>query len=482
MLWPRYTPANSKGHLTAILKPYMPARVWVGSRFDDSDPLSIGWSQLTPTTECLQPSFAAFRTGLDVATTNKPVSPIVTTNPSEILTAASRFSSEDFVVGAALGPDSNGSFDYLLATWSNLGKRGRPTKLVIFGAQDGQQLATKGAIEELRPDIQWVPYGSSTRDWLQACDVLVSLQDGVPLLILQAMASRIPIITTAVRVPEALRDQRTVIFVRDGDEKALQEALLELSEQSKQEPGLGLGSEEIIAKYYSDTYLWRENGSHGASRDVPRGRALVKKALFSAVPGRQLLVHGHRNRAQIALTIDDGPDPVHTPRILDIFRDYAVKATFFVVGGAAEQYPEIVQRIKKEGHDVGSHSYSHPYFHRLSWSGAIREIRMSGWVLDRILGEKCRLFRPPHGKLSLRSLIPAWAVGQQVVMWNVDLKDYCAAPGEVEAKLDQTSFASGDIILYHGINAPALRALPRVIEAALAKGREAVTVSELIRQ
>jgi peptidoglycan/xylan/chitin deacetylase (PgdA/CDA1 family) len=106
---------------------------------------------------------------------------------------------------------------------------------------------------------------------------------------------------------------------------------------------------------------------------------------------------------------------------------------------------------------------------------------MTRWVLDRILGEKCKLFRPPYGKLSLRSLIPAWAAGQHVVMWNIDLKDYRASTGDVEAQLDRTPFSSGDIILYHGINEAALKALPCVIKAALDKGREAVTISELIR-
>ena len=107
---------------------------------------------------------------------------------------------------------------------------------------------------------------------------------------------------------------------------------------------------------------------------------------------------------------------------------------------------------------------------------------MTRWVLDRILGEECKLFRPPHGKLSLRSLIPAWTAGQSVVMWNVDLKDYRASTGQVEAQLDRTSLSSGDIILYHGINQAALAALPRVIKAALDKGRKPVTISELIRQ
>ncbi len=309
-------------------------------------------------------------------------------------------------------------------------------------------------------DIQWVPDELTTPDSLQGCDVLVSLQDGVPLSVLRAMSSRIPIITTAVRVPEALRNQPTVRLIRHGDKEGLQDALQQLSELPKRKPALGLAPEENIAKHYSDTYLWRENGSPSANGHIPKAHALIKKALFSAVPNRQLLEHGNRNRAQIAITIDDGPDPVHTPRMLDIFRDHAVKATFFVVGGAAEQYPELVLRMKNEGHEVGSHSYSHPYFHKLSWAGAIREIGMTRWVLNRILGEKCKLFRPPHGKLSLRSLIPAWAAGQQVVMWNVDLKDYRASTGEVEAQLDRTSFSSGDIILYHGISEPALKALP----------------------
>jgi peptidoglycan-N-acetylglucosamine deacetylase len=413
----------------------------------------------------------------------KPVLPNATTNPAVIPTTESRCRSRDFLVGVALGAAPHASFDHLLAACSSLRKTGRRIKLVIFGLQDGRQLANQRAIAEPCSDLQWAPHHESgTRDLLQACDVLVSLQDGVPLLVLRAASSGIPVITTAVRVPEAIRNQRTVKLLRHGADNGLEEALLRLYEQPKRMPIPGLVSLGGIAKYYSDTYLWSVPGSPSANGDIARGRALIKKVLFGVLPSRRLLGHGSRDHTEIALTVDDGPDPVYTPRILDIFRDHAVRATFFVVGGAAEQYPEIVRRMKKEGHDVGSHSYSHPYFHRLSWSGAIREIGMTGWVLDRLLGEKCKLFRPPHGKLSLRSLIPAWAAGQQVVMWNVDLKDYRASPGEVEARLDRTVFAAGDIILYHGTSEPALKALPRVIEAALGKNRKCVTISELTEQ
>jgi len=210
-------------------------------------------------------------------------------------------------------------------------------------------------------------------------------------------------------------------------------------------------------------------------------RWLLKEALFRAASGPLLFRRGKPVRDQIALTIDDGPDSRYTPQILDIFRRYGVRATFFVVVECAEQYPDIIRRMANEGHEVGNHSYSHPYFHRLSWKAATEEIKSTCSILDRVLGRKCRLFRPPFGKLSTRSLIPAWLANQHVVMWSVDLKDYRATTAEVERQLQRTPLCSGDIVLYHGTGEASLQALPRVIEAALAKGREAVTISDLMR-
>jgi glycosyltransferase involved in cell wall biosynthesis len=150
------------------------------------------------------------------------VLPLVTTNPSETASTELRETTEEFVVGGALGPDSNGSLDHLLASVANLRKTGRRAKLVVFAAPGVRPLATKAAAEELRPDVRWAQDDLSARDLLQKCNVLVSLQDGVPLLVLRAMASRVPIITTAVRIPEALRNQRTATFIHHVDKDELQ--------------------------------------------------------------------------------------------------------------------------------------------------------------------------------------------------------------------------------------------------------------------
>ena len=68
---------------------------------------------------------------------------------------------------------------------------------------------------------------------------------------------------------------------------------------------------------------------------------------------------GSRVDKAVALTFDDGPDPIHTPRILDILAENNIKATFFLIGSKIETYPELVKRIYKEGHIIGNHTFSH---------------------------------------------------------------------------------------------------------------------------
>ena len=112
----------------------------------------------------------------------------------------------------------------------------------------------------------------------------------------------------------------------------------------------------------------------------------------------------------------------------------------------------------------------------------MREIAVSRSVLENLTGQACRLFRPPFGKLSLRTLLPAWLHKQRVIMWTVDLKDYLAKdPAEIESRIRDHRFVNGDIILYHGLNQASLAALSSVIEAAAAGGRKGVPVSYLMR-
>jgi nucleoside-diphosphate-sugar epimerase len=122
----------SKGQLPAILTPYKAASLWGGNRFDNSKLLSIGWKQLVPTTEGLQKSFMAFRTDLDIPRIKKPAPPAVTANPAEAFPVGSRRRSAEFLVGVALGPNSNGAFNHLISKFSNLARQaGLPSWLSL---------------------------------------------------------------------------------------------------------------------------------------------------------------------------------------------------------------------------------------------------------------------------------------------------------------------------------------------------------------
>lgn len=119
----------------------------------------------------------------------------------------------------------------------------------------------------------------------------------------------------------------------------------------------------------------------------------------------------------VYLTFDDGPLPMSTPFILDTLREYGVKATFFMVGDNVRRYPELLQRIKDEGHQVGNHTYNH--------LGAFRH-----WIITYVIDVhkaneliRAKYFRPPHGWM--RHSIYWWLHHEhKIIMWDVVTRDY----------------------------------------------------------
>lgn len=199
-------------------------------------------------------------------------------------------------------------------------------------------------------------------------------------------------------------------------------------------------------------------------------------------PRNQWLVN-NRSRVDgpgcVALTFDDGPNPVDTPKLLDILRDKNVKATFFVVGKRADQYPEIVRRAWAEGHLIANHTWSHPHlFCFLTPSRLRSEIERGAESVRRICGYRPRLFRSPVGMRHplLRPYLRA--AGLEYVSWTIRTRDTLTANSEVLARRILNQAASGDIILLHdhlprGADVM-LETLPRVIDELRQRGFEFV--------
>jgi peptidoglycan-N-acetylglucosamine deacetylase len=129
----------------------------------------------------------------------------------------------------------------------------------------------------------------------------------------------------------------------------------------------------------------------------------------------------------VALTFDDGPS-IYTRRILAVLRRMNARATFFVIGRLADEYPGIVRRELAVGMEVASHSYSHPYrppFDRQPHEVILEEIRRGKDVLTALAGTPT-LFRPPGGSFSPYVVEAAGSYGQRVVLWSVDPTDWKA--------------------------------------------------------
>ncbi len=127
---------------------------------------------------------------------------------------------------------------------------------------------------------------------------------------------------------------------------------------------------------------------------------------------------------QLALTFDDGPNPVATPRLLEILARHNARATFFLIGEHVRQQPALARQIAAAGHVIGNHTQTHPWLPRHGNTFIREEIAAGKRTLEDTLGQAVTLFRPPHGARRPAVLTAARALGMQTIMWNLILGDW----------------------------------------------------------
>lgn len=183
----------------------------------------------------------------------------------------------------------------------------------------------------------------------------------------------------------------------------------------------------------------------------------------------------------IAMTFDDGPHPKLTPKLLDMLKERGIKATFFVVGQNAEEYPDIMRRIVAEGHEVGNHSWSHPALTRLGSEGVRSQIERTNAAIEKATGKPPTLIRPPYGATTARlDKVFADTFGLTVVIWSVDPLDWKYRNSARVTQKILEGASPGGIILAHDIHATTVAAMPATLDALKERGYKFATVSELI--
>lgn len=196
-----------------------------------------------------------------------------------------------------------------------------------------------------------------------------------------------------------------------------------------------------------------------------------------------LLREGWRGRRELALTFDDGPDPIATPAVLDALREVGARATFFVIAGRAEAHPHLIARMLAEGHEVAAHAGKHVHaWIRTPWGGFLDVL----WAVRRVAavtGQPVRYHRPPHGAYTLATVLGQRAVGVRGVHWSVTGQDWRPdlTPEQVKGRLLLRA-GPGSIVVLHDAGPGAANTvpmLPGLLRELEVRGYAFKTVSEL---
>lgn len=200
--------------------------------------------------------------------------------------------------------------------------------------------------------------------------------------------------------------------------------------------------------------------------------------------------YGKPKGKEVVLTFDDGPDPQYTPRILDILKKNNVKASFFVVGENAEVNPDIIERIYKEGHEIGNHTFTHPNIAEVSELTTKMELNATQRLVEELTGHSMVMFRPPYvadaepsTQEEIVPILRAQKEGYTMIGELIDPRDWESPKPDVIVKRIGEQLHLGNVILLHdagGHRENTIKALPNIIKELKNKGYKFVTIGELL--
>lgn len=206
---------------------------------------------------------------------------------------------------------------------------------------------------------------------------------------------------------------------------------------------------------------------HLACRDLGWANPVPAEILMLPRPG------------QVAVTFDDGPHPRITPWLLEVLAKRRIKATFFLVGQQAVQYPDLVRAIVAGGHEVAVHSYTHRNMTRLAQVEIERELAECRWAITRACGKRPALFRPPGGHYSADVRAAAAALGFRTVFWNANICRYVTRTLDSMIQGLDGDLARGGILLLHNGEDETPLIVERLLDRLQARGCELGPVGQL---
>ena len=183
---------------------------------------------------------------------------------------------------------------------------------------------------------------------------------------------------------------------------------------------------------------------------------------------------------KVALTMNCAWNADDIDQILEVLKQNNVKITFFLVGEWIDKFPEAVKKIYEDGHEIASHSNTHPHVNNLTYEENIEEIEKSNEKIEKITGQRTQIYRAPYGEYNNTVIQAAQDKGYYTIQWSLDTLDYTGLTGDEMWNRIQDKIKAGDIILTHNGTKHTADSLDMLIKNIKQKGFEIVTVSNLI--
>ena len=217
---------------------------------------------------------------------------------------------------------------------------------------------------------------------------------------------------------------------------------------------------------------------------------LIQTETYRKLPKPSEVVrYGKPKRKEVVLTFDDGPDPTYTPQILDILDKNHIKGSFFIIGENTLQHPELVNKMYKEGHEIGNHTFTHPDVASITPFQTRMELNANQRLFQEITGHSMTLFRPPYvanaepsTKSELEPILRAQDMGYTMVGELIDSDDWQRLSSDEIVKRVLDQLPEGNVILMHdagGDRSNTVKALPTIIKELKQRGYTFTTIADL---
>ncbi|QIZ10718.1 glycosyltransferase [Priestia megaterium] len=217
---------------------------------------------------------------------------------------------------------------------------------------------------------------------------------------------------------------------------------------------------------------------------------LIQTETYRKLPKPSEVVrYGKPKGKEVVLTFDDGPDPTYTPQILDILDKNHIKGSFFIIGENALQHPELVNKMYKEGHEIGNHTFTHPDVASITPFQTRMELNANQRLFQEITGHSMTLFRPPYvanaepsTKSELEPIVRAQDMGYTMIGELIDSDDWQRLSSDEIVKRVLNQLPEGNVILMHdagGDRSNTVEALPTIIKELKQRGYTFTTIADL---